>query len=163
MNKPTIVAAVLALSLTPARAESLKLTVADALDVLQGLKTISSGWQDFAVVDGRNQAITRPFMLDGAVRQAIARDILALMPVDEAYQQAHNEKLCELSGGTCKIADGTAAAKALLDYDRTNRKALAEPAPDLARVDETQLQLDKNPALGPSVLALLHPLTAAPR
>ena len=149
-------AAALALLLAhSAAAEPLKLTVGEAVDLIDALRGLD-GYPEMVSEDGKSRIIKRPFVLDGPVRMAITQDIIALTPFEKAYQRAHDDKLCELSAGACRIADGTPAAKTLLDYDAENKQAPA--AVDLAPLSVEQLKLDKNAALGPAILVPLAPL-----
>ena len=148
-------AAALALIAHSAAAEPLKLTVGEAVDLIDALRGLD-GYPEMVSEDGKSRIIKRPFVLDGPVRMAITQDIIALTPFERAYQRAHDDKLCELSAGACRIADGTPAAKTLLDYDAENKQAPA--AVDLAPLSVEQLKLDKNAALGPAILVPLAPL-----
>ena len=148
-------AAALALIAHSAAAEPLKLTVGEAVDLIDALRGLD-GYPEMVSEDGKSRIIKRPFVLDGPVRMAITQDIIALTPFEKAYQRAHDDKLCELSAGACRIADGTPAAKTLLDYDAENKQAPA--AVELAPLSVEQLKLDKNAALGPAILVPLAPL-----
>jgi hypothetical protein len=148
-------AAALALIAHSAAAEPLKLTVGEAVDLIDALRGLD-GYPEMVSEDGKSRIIKRPFVLDGPVRMAITQDIIALTPFERAYQRAHDDKLCELSAGACRIADGTPAAKTLLDYDAENKQAPA--AVELAPLSVEQLKLDKNAALGPAILVPLAPL-----
>ena len=148
-------AAALALIAHSAAAEPLKLTVGEAVDLIDALRGLD-GYPEMVSEDGKSRIIKRPFVLDGPVRMAITQDIIALTPFERAYQRAHDDKLCELSAGACRIADGTPAAKTLLDYDAENKQAPA--AVELAPLSVEQLKLDKNAAIGPAILVPLAPL-----
>jgi hypothetical protein len=149
-----------ALLVTPAAAEPLKLTVGEAVDLIDALRGLD-GYSEMVSEDGKSRVVKRPFVLDGAARMAITQDIIALAPFEKAYQRAHDDKLCELSAGACRIADGTPAAKTLIDYDSENKQAPA--AVELAPLTVDQLKLDKNASIGPAILVPLAPLLGAAR
>lgn len=130
------------------------LTMQQIVDLAAAIPAMD-GW-DKVVRDaaGREQVVRVPFVLGGAVRLTLARNMQALRPLIDAHSVARDGLIVELSGGKPAITDAATAA----EFGRQMQTMAATVHDvDLHTVTEAGLQLDKN-EFPIAALAALEPI-----
>lgn len=153
------IAVALIISIHPARAEPMTLTVAQIRDLFIGL----SGLDGYArvVKDGeREQVVRMPYSFSGGTLLALAKNTDSLKPVVQQFDSARSRLLLQLSGGTGKLTDGTSEHA---DYlVQLNAMLEKEQTIDLVKIKDEELGLmpPKSNPIPPSVLSQLSPIRA---
>jgi hypothetical protein len=147
-------AAILVFLAFPALADPVKISVVQAQEVVAAVSDLDRV-ERVKKVDGKDVTV-HGADLTVAVRTRLAIDVTRLKPLVDAYAEAHNKRLMELSDGGKREVKPDSPDGIKLQYESLAQMNRRDPV-ELLRVTLADLSMDVNP-IPPETLARLAPL-----